>query len=152
MPKMNMKVVGISVAIFFVCIIPLSYVHELGHAYICMLEGYEFDLWVGLDGGRMACHGEVENQILFRAAGGTLAGMAAAIPLIAFKQIRKFSFVIIGLLPLSLGHFANAAIETVFYKTYMGDSALWGMAMGLFAFLVFIVLATRLAKMEVRPV
>ena len=73
--------------IFFVCIIPLSYVHELGHSYICMMEGYSFDIQLGIDGGRMVCHGEVENQILFRAAGGVLAGTAALIPLIAFSQI-----------------------------------------------------------------
>ena len=147
---MNRKIVGNSIIIFFVCIIPLNYVHELGHGYICMLEGYEFDLWVGLEGGRMICHGDIENQVLFRAAGGVLAGMAAGIPLIAFKQIRKFPFMIIGLLPLCLGHFINAGIETIFYKTYMQDSVIWGMVMGLFAFLIFVVLATKYAKKEVR--
>ena len=30
----------------------------------------------------MICHGEVENQIIFRAAGGVLAGTAAIIPLV----------------------------------------------------------------------
>jgi len=150
LPKINVKVVGISITIFFVCIIPLSYIHEFGHGYICMLEGYDFDLWVGLDGGRMVCHGEIENQVLFRAAGGVLAGIAAGIPLIAFRQIRKYPFMIIGLLPLSLGHFVNAGIETIFYKTYMQDSIIWGMVMGLFAFLIFVVLATKYAKKEVR--
>ena len=134
---------------FFVCIIPLSYVHELGHSYICMMEGYEFEIELGIDGGRMACHGEVENEILFRAAGGVLAGTAAIIPFVAFRQIRKYPAVVIGLLPLGLGHFFNAGIETVFYQTYMQDSVIWGMIMGLFAFLIFIGLATKYAKKEV---
>ena len=90
MPKMKMKIVSVSLVIFFGSIIPLSYVHELGHGYVCMMEGYDFDIQLGLDGGRMVCHGEVENQILFRAAGGILAGTAAIIPLIAFRQIRKY--------------------------------------------------------------
>ena len=150
MPKMNRKIVGISIVIFFISIIPLSYVHELGHSYICMMEGYEFKIELGIDGGRMVCHGEVENQILFRAAGGVLAGTAAIIPFIAFKQIRKYPIVIIGLLPLGLGHFLNAVIETVFYKTYMQDTVIWGMIMGLFAFLMFIGLAEKYAKKEVR--
>jgi len=98
----------------------------------------------------MICYGEVENQILFRAAGGILAGTAAIIPLIAFRQIRRYPVVIIGLLPLGLGHFLNAGIETIFYKTYMEDSVIWGMVMGLFAFLIFIGLANRFAKKEVR--
>ncbi len=149
MPKMNRKIVGISILIFFVCIIPLSYVHELGHSYICMMEGYTFDIELSLDGGRMVCHGEVENQILFRAAGGVLAGTAAIIPLVAFRQIRKYPVVVIGLLPLGLGHFFNAGIETIFYQTYMQDSVIWGMIMGLFAFLMFIGLATKYAKKEV---
>ena len=146
---MNKKIVSISIVIFFVCIIPLSYVHELGHSYICMMEGYTFDIELSLDGGRMICHGEVENDILFRAAGGVLAGTAAIIPLIAFRQIRKYPAVVIGLLPLGLGHFLNAGIETVFFETYMQDSIIWGMIMGLFAFLIFIGLATKYAKKEV---
>ena len=146
---MNRKIVGISIVLFFVCIIPLSYVHELGHSYICMMEGYSFDIELGVDGGRMICHGEVENQILFRAAGGVLAGTAALIPLIAFSQIRKHPAVVIALLPLGLGHFLNAGIETVFFETYMQDSVAWGMVMGLFAFLIFIGMATKYAKKEV---
>ena len=149
MPKMNRKIVGISIVIFFVSIIPLSYVHELGHSYICMMEGYDFDIELGVDGGRMICHGEVENQIVFRAAGGVLAGTAAIIPLIAFRQIRKYPAVVIALLPLGLGHFFNAGIETVFFETYMQDTVIWGMVMGLFAFLMFIGLATKYAKKEV---
>ena len=145
-----MKIVTISIVIFFGSIIPLSYVHELGHSYICMMEGYSFDIQLGIDGGRMVCHGEVENQILFRAAGGILAGTAAIIPLIVFRQIRRYPVAIIGLLPLGLGHFLNAGIETIFYKTYMEDSVIWGMVMGLFAFLIFIGLANRFAKKEVR--
>ena len=146
---MNRKIVGISIVLFFVCIIPLSYVHELGHSYICMMEGYTFDIELSLDGGRMICHGEVENEIVFRAAGGVLAGTAAIIPLVAFRQIRKYPVVVIGLLPLGLGHFFNAGIETIFYQTYMQDSVIWGMIMGLFAFLIFIGLATKYAKKEV---
>ena len=150
MPKMNKKIISISILVFFVCIIPLSYVHELGHGYICMMEGYEFDIELGVDGGRMICYGEVENHILIRAAGGILAGTAAIIPLIAFRQIRRYPVVIIGLLPLGLGHFLNAGIETVFYKTYMEDSVVWGMIMGLFAFLIFLGLVNKFAKKEVR--
>ena len=146
---MNVKIVGISIVIFFAAIIPLSYVHELGHSYICMIEGYDFDIELSLDGGRMVCYGEVENQILFRAAGGVLAGTAAIIPLMAFSQIRKYPAVVIALLPLGLGHFLNAGIETVFFETYMQDSIAWGMAMGLFAFLIFIGMATKYAKKEV---
>ena len=146
---MNRKIVGISIVLFFVCIIPLSYVHELGHSYICMIEGYDFDIELSLDGGRMVCYGEVENQILFRAAGGVLAGTAAIIPLMAFRQIRKYPAVVIALLPLGLGHFFNAGIETVFFETYMQDTVIWGMVMGLFAFLMFIGLATKYAKKEV---
>ena len=146
---MNRKIVGISIVLFFVCIIPLSYVHELGHSYICMIEGYDFDIELSLDGGRMVCYGEVENQILFRAAGGVLAGTAAIIPLMAFSQIRKYPAVVIALLPLGLGHFFNAGIETVFFETYMQDTVIWGMVMGLFAFLMFIGLATKYAKKEV---
>ena len=146
---MNRKIIGISIVIFFVSIIPLSYVHELGHSYICMIEGYDFDIELSLDGGRMVCYGEVENQILFRAAGGVLAGTAAIIPLMAFSQIRKYPAVVIALLPLGLGHFFNAGIETVFFETYMQDTVIWGMVMGLFAFLMFIGLATKYAKKEV---
>ena len=74
----------------------------------------------------------------------------AIIPLFAFRQIRKYPAVVISLLPLALGHYLNAGIETVFYKTYMQDSVIWGMFMGLFAFVIFIGLATKYAKKEVK--
>ena len=57
-----MKIISISIVIFFGSIIPLSYVHELGHGYVCMMEGYDFDIQLGLDGGRMVCHGEIEKN------------------------------------------------------------------------------------------
>ena len=152
MPKMNKKIVGISIIIFFISIIPLSYVHELGHSYICMMEGHDFDIELGIDGGRMVCHGEVENQILFRGAGGVLAGIAALIPLTFFRTDRRYPIIVIGLLPLALGHFLNAGIETIFYETYMQDSVIWGMIMGLFAFVIFFGLATKFGKKEVRLV
>tara|TARA_Y100000590_G_scaffold109956_1_gene125347 strand:- start:1286 stop:1729 length:444 start_codon:yes stop_codon:yes gene_type:complete len=145
-----MKIVTISIVIFFGSIIPLSYVHELGHSYICMMEGYSFDIQLGIDGGRMVCHGEVENQILFRAAGGILAGITALIPLTFFRTDRRYPIIVIGLLPLALGHFLNAGIETIFYETYMQDSVIWGMIMGLFAFVIFLGLATKFGKKEVR--
>tara|TARA_B100000686_G_scaffold45742_1_gene48750 strand:+ start:313 stop:756 length:444 start_codon:yes stop_codon:yes gene_type:complete len=145
-----MKIVTISIVIFFGSIIPLSYVHELGHSYICMMEGYSFDIQLGIDGGRMVCHGEVENQILFRAAGGILAGITALIPLTFFRTDRRYPIIVIGLLPLALGHFLNAGIETIFYETYMQDSVIWGMIMGLFAFAIFLGLATKFGKKEVR--
>ena len=149
MPKMDRRIIGLSILIFFVCIIPLSYVHELGHSFICMMEGYGFDIELGIDGGRMICFGEVENQILFRLAGGVLAGTIAIIPVIIFRQIARYPFIVIGVLPLGVGHLLNAGIETIFYETYMQDAVLWGMIMGLFAFLMFIGLATRYAKKEV---
>ncbi|MBN19619.1 MAG: hypothetical protein CL758_09125, partial [Chloroflexi bacterium] len=129
MPKLKIKIVSVSLVIFFGSIIPLSYVHELGHSYVCMMEGYDFDIKLGLDGGRMVCHGEIENQILFRVSGGVLAGIAALIPLTFFRTDRRYPIIVIGLLPLALGHFLNAVIETVFYETYMQDSAIWGMFM-----------------------
>jgi len=150
--KMKMKIVSISIVIFFGSIIPLSYVHELGHGYVCMMEGYDFDIQLGLDGGRMICYGEVENQILFRAAGGVLAGITALIPLTFFRTDIRYPIIVIGLLPLALGHFLNAGIETIFYETYMQDSVIWGMIMGLFAFVIFIGLATKFGKKEVNLV
>ena len=152
MPKMDRRIVGLSILIFFVCIIPLSYVHELGHGYVCMMEGYDFDIQLGLDGGRMVCYGEVGNQILFRAAGGVLAGIAALIPLTFFRTDKRYPVIVIGLLPLALGHFLNAGIETIFYETYMQDSVIWGMIMGLFVFVIFIGLATKFGKKEVNLV
>ena len=99
MPKMDKKIISISILIFFACIIPLSYVHELGHGYICMMEGYEFDIELGVDGGRMICYGEVDNLILFRAIGGILAGSAAFFVLYAVAVSKP-----------DLKHFSKSAL------------------------------------------
>ena len=81
--------------------------------------------------------------------GGLLAMSIAALPFIFYNKIKKYSFVVIAFAVLAIGHGINAGIETIFYETYMEYSVIWGMIMGLFAFVIFIGLATKFGKKEV---
>jgi len=56
--------------LMIILIIPMSYVHEVGHAIICSLENNEFHISVGVNGGSLVCIGNLENKVMFYAFGG----------------------------------------------------------------------------------
>ena len=147
--KLKFRVAIPAFALLVVLMFPFSYIHELGHASVCASEGNTFDITIDLNGGHIVCHDTVNNHTLYTMMGGLLAMSIAALPFIFYNKIKKYSFVVIAFAVLAIGHGINAGIETIFYETYMQDAVLWGMIMGLFAFLMFIGLATRYAKKEV---
>jgi len=105
--------------LMIILIIPMSYVHEIGHAIICSLEENEFHISVGVNGGSIVCIGQLENKILFYAFGGFFVTMVSLIPLTNYSWVKRNSWILIVSLSFALAHGINAIVETVFNKWYL---------------------------------
>jgi len=102
-----------------ILIIPMSYIHETGHAIVCASQGNEFKIGLGVNGGSLVCLGQLENPVLFYAFGGIFAAIVALIPLIKFDWIKKNRWVLIPSLSLAIAHGVNAIVEAGFNKWYL---------------------------------
>ena len=102
-----------------ILIIPMSYIHETGHAIICSVEENEFNLSVGINGGSLVCLGELENKILFYSFGGLFAMLVALSPFVNFTWMKENRWALIVSLSLAIGHGTNAIVETIFNSWYL---------------------------------
>ena len=74
--KLDRKRVIICLLVFFTLMPIFSYIHEAGHALVCIADGNEAEISVDiLSGGLTLCHGEVSNLFAYKISGGLLAGI-----------------------------------------------------------------------------
>ena len=74
--KLDKKRVIICLLVFFTLMPIFSYIHEAGHALVCIADGNEAEISVDiLSGGLTLCHGEVSNLFAYKISGGLLAGI-----------------------------------------------------------------------------
>ena len=74
--KLDKKRVIICLVVFFTLMPIFSYLHEVGHALVCVADGNEAEISVDiLSGGLTFCHGEVSNLFAYKISGGLLAGI-----------------------------------------------------------------------------
>ena len=93
--KLNRKRVLICMIIFFALLPVFSYLHEAGHALVCIADGNEAEISVdAFSGGTTLCHGDVSNQFAYKISGGLLAGIVGttvAIALFVWKPFAGYS-------------------------------------------------------------
>ena len=93
--KLNRKRVLICLVIFFALLPVFSYLHEAGHALVCIADGNEAEISVdAFSGGTTLCHGDVSNQFAYKISGGLLAGIIGTtigIALFVWKPFAGYS-------------------------------------------------------------
>ena len=93
--KLDRKRVLICLVIFFALLPVFSYLHEAGHALVCIADGNEAEISVdAFSGGTTLCHGDVSNQFAYKISGGLLAGIVGttvAIALFVWKPFAGYS-------------------------------------------------------------
>ena len=92
--KLNRKRVLICMIIFFALLPVFSYLHEAGHALVCIADGNEAEISVNFSGGTTLCHGDVSNQFAYKISGGLLAGIIGTtigIALFVWKPFAGYS-------------------------------------------------------------
>ena len=74
--KLNRRRVFICMIVFFALLPVFSYLHETGHALVCIADGNEAEISVDIiNGGTTLCHGDVSNLFAYKISGGLLAGI-----------------------------------------------------------------------------
>ena len=93
--KLDKKRVIICLLVFFALMPIFSYLHEAGHALVCVADGNEAEISVDiLSGGLTFCYGEVSNLFAYKISGGLLAGIVGttvAIALFIWKPFAGYS-------------------------------------------------------------
>ena len=135
--KLNRKRVLICLLIFFALLPVFSYLHEAGHALICIADGNEAEISVDIfSGGTTLCHGDVSNLFAYKISGGLLAGIIGTTIGIA---LFRWKIPFIAITTIGVGHLVNAGIET-FADSYFTHGVEWGLVMGFVEFVTFFIL------------
>ena len=132
--KLDRKRVLICLLIFFALLPVFSYLHEAGHALVCLADGNEPEITVDIfSGGTTLCHGDVSNLFAYKISGGLLAGIVGTTAGIA---LFRWKIPFIAITTIGIGHLVNAGIEA-FADSYFTNGGEWGLVMGFVEFVTF---------------
>ena len=132
--KLDRKRVLICLLIFFALLPVFSYLHEAGHALICLAEGNEPEISVDIfSGGTTLCHGDVSNLFAYKISGGLLAGIIGTTAGIA---LFRWKIPFIAITTIGIGHLVNAGIEA-FADSYFTNGGEWSFFLGFVEFVTF---------------
>jgi len=167
--KLNRKRVFICLVVFFALLPVFSYLHEAGHALVCIADGNEAEISVNFSGGTTLCHGDVSNPFAYKISGGLLAGIVGTTIGIALfvkkpsvsvesttttlwetegkveriESRKRFDIVwkapFIALTTIGAGNLVNAVIEA-FADSYFTHGGEWSAFMGLVEVVIFFAL------------
>ena len=132
--KLDRKRVLICLLIFFALLPVFSYLHEAGHALVCIADGNEPEITVDIfSGGTTLCHGDVSNLFAYKISGGLLAGIIGTTAGIA---LFRWKIPFVAITTIGIGHLVNAGIEA-FADSYFTNGGEWGLVMGFVEFVTF---------------
>ena len=132
--KLDRKRVLICLLIFFALLPVFSYIHEAGHALVCLADGNEPEISVDIfSGGTTLCHGDVSNLFAYKISGGLLAGIVGTTAGIA---LFRWKIPFVAITTIGIGHLVNAGIEA-FADSYFTNGGEWGLVMGFVEFVTF---------------
>ena len=135
--KLNRKRVLICLLIFFALLPVFSYLHEAGHALVCIADGNEAEISVDIfNGGITLCHGDVSEPFAYKISGGLLAGIVGTTIGIA---LFRWKIPFIAITTIGIGHLVNAGIEA-FADSYFTHGVEWSFFLGLVEFVTFFIL------------
>ena len=135
--KLKRKRDLICLLVFFALLPVFSYLHEGGHALVCIADGSEAEISVDIfNGGTTLCHGDVSNLFVYKISGGLVAGIVGTAAGIA---LFRWKIPFIAITTIGIGHLINAGIET-FADSYFTHGVEWSFFMGLVEFVIFLTL------------
>ena len=132
--KLDRKRVIICLLVFFALMPIFSYLHEAGHALVCIADGNEAEISVDFSGGTTLCHGDVSNLFAYKISGGLLAGIIGTTIGIA---LFRWKIPFIAITTIGAGHLVNAVIET-FADSYFTHGNEWSAILGFIEVVIFL--------------
>ena len=147
--KLDRKRVLICLLIFFALLPVFSYLHEAGHALVCLADGNEPEISVDIfSGGTTLCHGDVSNLFAYKISGGLLAGI---IGITAGIALFRWKIPFVAITTIGIGHLVNAGIEA-FADSYFTNHGEWGFVLGAVGVITFLSLLIIFDRKTVKPV
>ena len=132
--KLDRKRVLACLLIFFALLPGFSYLHEAGHALVCLADGNEPEISVDIfSGGTTLCHGDVSNLFAYKISGGLLAGIVGTTAGIA---LFRWKIPFVAITTIGIGHLVNAGIEA-FADSYFTNGGEWSFFLGFVEFITF---------------
>ena len=132
--KLDRKRVLACLLIFFALLPVFSYLHEAGHALVCLADGNEPEISVDIfSGGTTLCHGDVSNLFAYKISGGLLAGIIGTTAGIA---LFRWKIPFVAITTIGIGHLVNAGIEA-FADSYFTNGGEWSLVIGFVEFVTF---------------
>ena len=132
--KLDRKRVLICLIMFFALLPVFSYLHEAGHALVCLADGNEPEISVDIfSGGTTLCHGDVSNLFAYKISGGLLAGIIGTTAGIA---LFRWKIPFVAITTIGIGHLVNAGIEA-FADSYFTNGGEWSLVIGFVEFVTF---------------
>ena len=132
--KLDRKRVLICLIMFFALLPVFSYLHEAGHALVCLADGNEPEISVDIfSGGTTLCHGDVSNLFAYKISGGLLAGIVGTTAGIA---LFRWKIPFVAITTIGIGHLVNAGIEA-FADSYFTNGGEWSLVIGFVEFVTF---------------
>lgn len=121
MTKLNeyRRVIGYSYLLYIVVVVPVSFIHELGHTAICSAGGYQFRIWLDFRGGHSICYGILGDNSVISAMGG-IFGLIASLGILAiwyFFSKRLTPLAVVGL-ALALDQGLKIILEVFLQRLY----------------------------------
>lgn len=117
--RLNRRVIQWSVILYIALLIPVSLLHETGHALVCSASGFDYSLWIDGTGGHMVCAGAPSNSVAYGAMGGVfgLLGSAAIIGFWAATKRKHPAVLVVGL-AYAVDQSAKLILEGFFTPLY----------------------------------
>ena len=119
---------------FFALLPVFSYLHEAGHALVCIADGNEAEISVDFSGGTTLCHGDVSNLFAYKISGGLFAGI---IGITAGIALFRWKIPFIAVTTIGAGHLINAVIEA-FSDSYFTHGNEWSAILGFIEVVIFL--------------
>lgn len=135
--RFNKRITLLSLVVLIAGVTPAQVIHEAGHAAVCSYEGYQYEISMDAFGAYTICQGEVGENLLFRAFGGVFASLVF-FGILIIPKFRSTPWLFIPMLSLSLGHLANAFVETFAYESYIAGDVIWSGVLMMVSYAVFI--------------
>ena len=127
------RLIVFSVVLLMAFTFPAQYLHELAHAAVCAAERHEYRLNIGLAFSSVRCFGTFENDLLYYASGGVVAGIAFfALGFMPFLSVR------IATWSIAVGNALAGMMEGFFREVYFSLEGY--IAVQIFSVLIFIFL------------
>ncbi|MEM2761101.1 MAG: hypothetical protein QXU32_09770 [Nitrososphaerales archaeon] len=149
-PLLDKRVGYTSIIILAIFFFPLTFVHEFGHALVCVASGYSYEMELSIIKAQVTCDETPSNLMLYWAAGGLFATLIALSPLIAWQWAKINRGVLIGSFTIATGHAVNAVIETFAHFWYVTNIPLASIVVALSAILAYSISLTIFGKRKAK--